>query len=80
MAAMSEVRTLTARKNHRCSWCGEIIKFGERYSRYRVWIGYDTSTVKMHPECLDASGEEAREAGGWIEWTPGEAERPRKEI
>jgi hypothetical protein len=41
---------------------------------------YDTSTVKMHPECLDAMTEEAHEAGGWITWVPGEAERPKKEI
>lgn len=52
---------LTAKKTHRCTSCGELIKPGTRYMR---WVSFDDSAVtnKMHPECLcmhlaDAEGE-----------------------
>lgn len=47
-------QTKTARKKHRCSWCGENILRGERYkSQFVVWEG-DPWTKKMHMECADA--------------------------
>lgn len=76
MPAMSQVLTHVAIKQHRCSWCGEAINPGETYSRYRYWDRDEAGTVKMHPECDADMQEEARISGGWIEWSPGCADRP----
>jgi hypothetical protein len=67
--------THKARKRHRCDWCWQFIEPGAVYSRYRFYNDGEAGTVKMHPECHDAMQEEAREAGGFIEWTPGQ-DRP----
>jgi len=76
MGTCSEVETHTAAKEHRCSWCWQRIESGSKYKRYRWWNGGDTGTEKMHPECHGAMIEAAREEGGWVEWTPGDGERP----
>lgn len=49
---------LTARKNHRCTNCGQSIQAGAMYAR---WVSFDDSafTNKMHPECLRALQEDA---------------------
>lgn len=78
MSAMSQVSEYKARKLHKCSWCAERIEIGEEYTRYRYFSDGDAGTVKMHPECYDAMLEAASHEGGWIEWTPGDGERPRK--
>ena len=45
-----------AKKPHRCVWCGEEIRPGEKYhDRAYRFDGYFQSD-KMHPECLDACG------------------------
>lgn len=44
-----------AKKDHRCDWCNTKIDAGESYKRYRWFDSGDAYTVKMHPECLDAS-------------------------
>lgn len=47
------IRHSKARKNHRCCWCGEIIKKGEVYVKSAVV--YDGIwTKKMHLECEEA--------------------------
>jgi hypothetical protein len=71
---VTETQTHRARKRHRCQWCWQFIETGELYRRYRVFDG-DASTVRMHPECYDAMQDDAADAGGFIEWTPGQ-ERP----
>lgn len=76
MGSMTTVTEQAAKKQHKCSWCGERIEIGERYTRYRVFMDGDAGTVKMHPGCYEAMLEAARHEGGWIEWTPGDAERP----
>jgi len=76
MGTMSKVKTLTAAKKQRCSWCGEIINVGEQYFRYRFWNNKEVGVVKMHPECFDAMQDAAEEEGGWFEWSYGECERP----
>lgn len=65
-----------ARKAHACSWCGERIEVGDTYTRYRFFQHGDAGTCRMHPECLAAMHEEANNEGGWIEFTPGDNERP----
>lgn len=64
-----------AQKRHRCDWCWQFIEPGETYSRYRVYNDGGAATMKLHSECHDAMQEEARQEGGFIEWTPGQ-ERP----
>jgi hypothetical protein len=68
----TETETHVARKQHRCTWCWQMVRPGDIYRRYRVLNG-DVATVRMHPECYDAMQTEAAEEGGWIEWTPGQA-------
>jgi hypothetical protein len=64
-----------SRKRRRCDWCGETIEVGQPYDSYRFAISGDAGTVRMHPECLEASGEVAKQEGGWLEWTVGEYRR-----
>lgn len=79
MTWTSEPTTHAARTAHRCDWCGQRVEPGERYSRYRWACSGDAGTVKLHPECHGAMQEAAREEGGWLEWSPGDGERPVKE-
>ncbi len=76
MGSMTTETTQTAVKPHVCSWCGERVKPGEEYKRYRYFEGGDAGTVKMHIECFDAMQIEVQEEGGWLEWSFGENERP----
>jgi len=57
-----------SRKRRRCDWCGEMIDVGQPYDSYRFVTFGDAGTVRMHPECLAASGEVAKQEGGWFEW------------
>ncbi len=75
MSYVTETEAHKARKSHRCKWCWQHIELGTEYRRYRYYVGGEAGTVKMHPECYDAMQDEAREEGGWYEWTPGR-ERP----
>lgn len=77
MNAQTEPAQHVARKKHHCSWCGEFIEPGSTYKRYRYFNYGDAGTVKMHPECYGAMIEAAEDEGGWIEWTPGDGERPK---
>jgi hypothetical protein len=50
-----EPQVVTARKNHKCHWCGDLIQKG---SRYETWfIAYEGSAwrCKMHPECSEGN-------------------------
>lgn len=77
MSAQTDPTTQVAAKKHSCSWCAEAIGVGERYTRYRYFDGGDAGTVKMHPECYADMQEICRLEGGWLEWVPGDAERPK---
>lgn len=65
----------SAKKDHDCDWCGELICKGSPYSRYRWYEGGDAGTVKMHPECEKASEELSIELGEEIHFYPGENPR-----
>lgn len=77
MGAQTNPTQHVARKRHRCSWCMGLIEVGVTYKRYRYFSYGDAGTVKMHPECYGAMTEAAQDEGGWIEWMPGEHERPK---
>ena len=64
-----------SRKRRRCDWCYEAIEIGQPYDSYRFACPGDTGTVRMHPECLEASAEMAKQEGGWFEWDLGEFKR-----
>lgn len=64
-----------AKKPHSCSWCAEHIDAGHPYKRYRWYDGGSANTVKMHPECYDASLELIALEGGEIEFMPGDSPR-----
>ena len=59
-----------ARKQYKCSWCGEHIEPGEYYTHWMYFGGYDTGAVNMHPECEAAFYE-----NGEDEFCPGENPR-----
>jgi hypothetical protein len=61
---------------HRCSWCGDRVKVGESYWRWRWYDGGEATTVKMHPECRDAAIDDSD--GGWFEFSLYGNERPAR--
>lgn len=67
----------TARKPHRCIWCGEGINTGQTYTYERSVFGGEMQHHHFHTECLDSMHDAAREEGGEIEFTPYDQERPR---
>lgn len=73
MSFNSDTKTVTARKMHRCTNCGQHIGIGETYKR---WTSVDDGwfTSKMHPECFDDLAIEAD--GGQFEYMPYSGERP----
>lgn len=54
----------SARKWHRCNWCGGEIKVGEPYVRERSIFEGDPQTNQFHPECAEACKEAARDSDG----------------
>jgi len=63
----TESKTVTARKAHQCTSCGEGIAAGESYE---MWISFDDSvvTIKMHPECRTAHQDKADATGDGGAW------------
>ena len=79
MGRTTTPKTVRAKKAHSCHWCGQRIEPGELYVTYRWFNDGDAGTNKMHPECDKACVDAAREDGGWIEFLPGDNERPLDE-
>ena len=73
MSFYSEVKDVIARKQHRCTNCGEPIMVGEIYKR---WVSVEDGwfTSKMHKECLQSLIDES---DGEFEYTPYNGERPK---
>jgi hypothetical protein len=62
-----------ARNNHQCTYCGEDIRAGDRYTYQKGnWDGRWFES-KMHPECFDDMCE-----SGDGEYTPFSNERPER--
>ena len=75
MTSTELVEIKASKKTHECSWCGETIEQGDSYTRYRWFDGSDATTVKMHPECLEASKRLIEIERGQIEFSPGDHTR-----
>lgn len=76
MAFVTDKAVITARKPHRCTWCGQAIEKGEQHF---MWKSVDDSwfTNRMHRECLDACTEECHFYGE-VEYPAYQNERPRR--
>lgn len=48
-------KTRTARKPHRCIWCGEPINAGEKYIDHRYVSDDGPAADHYHPECDEAA-------------------------
>lgn len=58
----TDVKNVRAAIRHKCTSCGEFIEPGEIYKNWRSCD--DAWTVnKMHPECLEAHLQNAKEYG-----------------
>ena len=57
-----------ARKTHRCVWCGEEIKPGEKYHDRAYTFEGDFRADKMHLECMKACGESDDIGDGFEEY------------
>jgi hypothetical protein len=65
-----------ARKEHRCSWCGQVIPIGEEYVRTRFVFEGNPGSNKFHLECDKAAADDYADCGeGFV---PYENERPEK--
>jgi len=47
-------RTITARKDHRCEWCGEVIRKGESCIKRTYKWEDEFWDNRQHPECFEA--------------------------
>lgn len=62
---LSKIRT--ARKTHRCIWCGKLIRAGDKYIDHR-YIGDDGPTAdRYHPEC-DEAADRSDTSDGFIKY------------
>lgn len=68
----------TARKPHRCTWCGQQILPGEKYRAERCIFDGDFQANDWHPECDEAFAALVCSEGGYAEYTPWENERPQQ--
>lgn len=68
---------VTAKKRHRCTWCGEWIAVGEVYQKEFVKVDGDAGHNKLHPECYEDLLECAHNEGGSCTYTLYGQERPK---
>jgi len=67
--------TRTARKGHRCAWCGQAILAGERYKHVRFVFEGEPGSNDWHPECDSAADQSCAAAGEAIQFEPGAQQR-----
>lgn len=73
MITMLDIATVTARKQHICTWCREEIEPGDKYER-SAWADSGTAwTQKAHPACADLIGRYAEfyglDSDDPVEWS-----------
>ena len=54
MSTHLSTETPTARKEHQCGWCGEMVLVGEKYNRWNGIHEGDFQSNAMHSECAVA--------------------------
>ena len=64
-------KTVTAKKSHRCTYCGQQIGYGDEYQFQKGNYDGRWFVTKMHSECFDEMCETGEE-----EYTPYSNERP----
>lgn len=64
-----------ARKEHKCTWCGQPISPGERYQYSSGVFEGEFVTNSLHPECDKAAQEDYAQTGEGF--SPYENERPQ---
>lgn len=47
------IKTFTARKFHRCSWCSKSIKIGEKYQNETLFNEDGIFKYKFHMNCVE---------------------------
>jgi hypothetical protein len=67
----TESEKFTARKQHQCTYCAEMIEPGTRYVRW-MSVDSDAFSNKMHEECY----EDVSADGSPFEYVPFSYERP----
>ncbi len=72
------LKLVTARKRHKCIYCGQLIEIGEQYHREKSVYEGQFQDHAWHPECLDDQREAASQ--GDTEFSPWSADRPPKLI
>ena len=65
----------TARKDHRCIWCGTKISKGTKYTAEQSVFDGEMQNHHWHPECLEDA--KVSNADGEWEFMPYSAERPQ---
>lgn len=70
--------TPIARKQHRCEWCGEEIKKGEKHYKF-VGIHDGFCSWRMHSECIKAFEREVDNLNEDGEFMPYEHKRGKTE-
>ena len=70
---MSTETSPMARREHRCIWCGEPIRVGEKYSRQKGKFDGEWQDNPWHDECLEFSRDTNP---GCFDFTPYDGERP----
>lgn len=79
---MSDVEVITtpelrtARTGKPCTWCGQRINPGDKYTHQRVKVEGEMTTNNLHPECNEALDEAVAAEGGSVIFSPGGNERP----
>lgn len=69
MSYVSDPIRCVARKEHRCTWCGEAILSGEQYFTWRSVDDGRWCQSKMHSECYSVMGEELYPDEGYIPYS-----------
>lgn len=68
------MKTTTAKKRHKCIYCGQMIEPSDTYEREKSVYDNAYQNLAWHPECLEDQREAARQ--GDMEFSPYSAERP----
>jgi len=69
--------TPTAKREHRCIWCGEAIPLGEKYIRQKGRFDGEWQDNPWHDECFEGSND--ANGGACFDFDPYGGERFKKQ-